>query len=128
MQDGHPLAYFSKKLGPRLLGASTYIRELFSIVEAVGKWRQYLLGRPFIIRTDHRSLRELLTQVVQAPEQQHYLRKLLGFQFTIEYKMGSDNSAADALSRRGEDNSPLFPITCSLAMSTCKYEFMLQLQ
>ncbi|MCI93006.1 hypothetical protein A2U01_0114304, partial [Trifolium medium] len=43
MQDGHPLAYFSKKLGPRLQSASVYIKELHAITEAVLKWRQYLL-------------------------------------------------------------------------------------
>ncbi|KAL9444045.1 hypothetical protein AB3S75_017261 [Citrus x aurantiifolia] len=44
MQSGHPISYFSKKLGPRLRASSTYIKELTTIVEAVHKWRQYLLG------------------------------------------------------------------------------------
>lgn len=54
-QEGHPLAYFSKCLGPRLLHTSTYIRELHAIVAAVCKWRQYLLGRPFVILTNHKA-------------------------------------------------------------------------
>ncbi|XP_062075982.1 uncharacterized protein LOC133780122 [Humulus lupulus] len=99
MQEGHPLAFFSKKLGPKFATASTYSKEMRAIVEAVTKWRQYLLGRHFIIRTDHRSLKELLTQVIQTPEQQQFLHKLMGYQFSIEYKMGKQNSAADALSR-----------------------------
>lgn len=61
MQEGHPLAFFSKKLGPRMMGVSAYQRELKAVVEAVAKWRQYLLRRPFTIRTDHKNLRELLT-------------------------------------------------------------------
>lgn len=69
MQDRHPVAYFSKKLGPKLMGASAYLRELRAVAEAITKWRQYLLGRHFVIRTDHKSLRELLTQVVQTPDQ-----------------------------------------------------------
>ena len=51
------------------------------------------------MRTDHKRLRELLSQVIQTPEQQYYLRKLLGFQFTIEYKKGLHNIAVDLLSR-----------------------------
>ncbi|KAH7518588.1 hypothetical protein FEM48_Zijuj09G0187300 [Ziziphus jujuba var. spinosa] len=104
MQDGHPLEFFSKKSGLRLMGASTYLKELRAVVEAVAKWRQYLLVRHFIIRIDHKSLRELLTQVIQTPEQQQFLRKLMGYQFSIEYKAGKENSATDALSRCHDTN------------------------
>jgi len=99
MQEGHPLAFFSKKLGPKLQAASVYIKELHAITESVLKWRQYLLGHFFVIRTDHKSIKELLQQVIQTPDQQSYVRKLLGFQFRIEYKTGASNKVADALSR-----------------------------
>ena len=72
-------------------------------MEAVQKWRQYLLGREFIIRSDQRSLKELLSQVVQTPDQQFYVRKLMGFKITIEYKSDTANKVADALSRKGEE-------------------------
>ncbi|KAJ7949865.1 Ty3/gypsy retrotransposon protein [Quillaja saponaria] len=54
-QVGHPLAFFSKKLSYKMPKASTYSRELFAIVQVVHKWRQYLLGRRFLILTNHRS-------------------------------------------------------------------------
>ena len=38
MQEGHPLAYFSKKLGPKMQFASTYVRELLALTEAMAKW------------------------------------------------------------------------------------------
>ncbi|VFQ77888.1 unnamed protein product [Cuscuta campestris] len=100
LQRGHPLAFFSKKLGPRRRAASTYHKELYAIVESVQKWRQYLLGREFVIRSDQRSLKDLHGQVIQTPEQQFYIRKLMGFKFRIEYKTGASNKVADALSRR----------------------------
>ena len=65
----------------------------------VRKWRHYLLGHNFIIMTDHRSLKELMSQVIQTPEQQCYLAKLLGYDYTIQYKPGATNVVADALSR-----------------------------
>ena len=40
-----------------------------------------------------------MTQIIQTPKQQTYLSKLLGYDYTIEYQFGSDNAAADALSR-----------------------------
>ncbi|KAJ0940339.1 putative nucleotidyltransferase, Ribonuclease H [Helianthus annuus] len=98
-QDKHPLAYFSKKLCPRMQQASTYHREMYAITQAIAKWRQYLLGHKFTIITDQQSLKRLQDQVIQTPEQQKWLGKLLGFDFDIMYRPGSQNSAADALSR-----------------------------
>ncbi|XP_043697264.1 uncharacterized protein LOC122648058 [Telopea speciosissima] len=99
IQLGHPIAFFSKKLSCQMRAASTYVRELFAITQAVKKWRQYRIGRSFVIRTDHKSLKHLMEQVIQTPEQQCYLTKLLGFTYTISYKPGKENKVADALSR-----------------------------
>lgn len=88
LQDKMPIAFFSKKLGPRRRVTSTYHKELYAIVKVVQKWRQYLLGREFVIRSDQKSLRELLQQVIQTPDQQLYVRKLMGYKFRIEYKTG----------------------------------------
>ncbi|KAL1550842.1 hypothetical protein AAHA92_18755 [Salvia divinorum] len=106
LQDDHPLACFSKKLGPHRRVTSTYHKELYAIVEAVQKWHQYLLGREFVIRSDQKSLKELLQQVIQTPDQQLYARKLMGYKFRIEYKTGTSNRVADALSRRDMDPMP----------------------
>lgn len=105
MQEGRPLAFFSKKLGPRGRISSTYHKELFAIVEAVQKWRQYLLGRELIIRSDQKSLKELLQQIIQTPDQQFYARKLMGYKFKIEYKTGASNRVADVLSRKDMEGS-----------------------
>ncbi|KAJ0441335.1 putative nucleotidyltransferase, Ribonuclease H [Helianthus annuus] len=98
-QDKHPLAYFSKKLCPRMQHASAYHREMYAITQAISKWRQYLLGHHFTIITDQQSLKRLQDQVIQTPEQQKWLGKLLGFDFDIVYRPGTQNGAADALSR-----------------------------
>ena len=98
-QKGHPLAYFSKKLSPKMTNASAYVRELYAITQAVAKWRHYLLEERFLIKTNQQSLKELMSQTVQTPEQQYYLTKLLGYEFDIEYRTGKTNAAADALSR-----------------------------
>lgn len=36
-----------------------YVRELYAMTEGVNKFRHYLLGQQFIIRTDQRALRHL---------------------------------------------------------------------
>ena len=85
-QDNHPIAYFSKKISMRMQKQSAYAREMYVITEAVSKFRHYLLGHKFIIKTDHKSLKEMQGQVIQTPEQQAWLPKLLGFDF-IFYRL-----------------------------------------
>ncbi|XP_058746621.1 uncharacterized protein LOC131619549 [Vicia villosa] len=99
-QDGHPIAFFSKKMCPRMQASSVYVREMFAVTEAVKKWRQYLIGQKFHIYTDQKSLRNLLLQRIQTPEQQKWAAKLQGFNFEIFYKPGKSNLVADALSRK----------------------------
>ena len=60
------------------------------------------MGRPFIIKTDQQSLKYLLHQRIGTPLQHKWLSELLGYAFVVEYKKGSENVKADALSRRGE--------------------------
>ncbi|XP_058784831.1 uncharacterized protein LOC131659692 [Vicia villosa] len=105
-QDGHPIAYFSKKLCPRMQAASVYVREMFAVTEAIKKWRQYLIGQEFHIYTDQKSLRNLLLQKIQTPEQQKWASKLQGFNFEIFYKPGKSNLVADALSRKYSVDTP----------------------
>lgn len=122
IQHGDPICYFSKKLCPKLLHASTYVCELCAITSAVKKWRTYLLGRRFVIHTDQRSLLELMTQFVQTPEQQFYLSKLLGYSYEIVYKPGAQNRVADALSRVDDPTPQLLAITIP------QWDFLLKLR
>ncbi|XP_028215187.1 uncharacterized protein LOC114397318 [Glycine soja] len=110
-QQGHPLAFFSKPFPKKLLSASTYVRELFVVTTAVKKWRQYLLGHRFTIVTDHRSLKELLTQLIQTPEQHTYLARLMGYDYHIIHCFGALNQAANALSRLPEHTSSLMMLS-----------------
>lgn len=69
IQKGHPTCYFNKKFCQKLLNSSTYVRQLCTIITTVKKWRTYLLGRKFTIYTNHKSLRELMKQVIRTLEQ-----------------------------------------------------------
>ena len=75
---------------------------MLAIVKSVRHWRPYLLGRTFTVRTDQRSLKYLMDQQITTPAQAHWLSKLLGYDYKIEYKPGLANQAADSLSRKAE--------------------------
>ncbi|KAF7833242.1 Transposon Ty3-G Gag-Pol polyprotein [Senna tora] len=127
-QNGHPVAFFIKKLSKRLSLASTYVRELYAITQAIMKWRHYLLGRRFVIKKDRKSLRELMHQVVQTSEQQFYLSKLLGFDYEIVYRSGKTNMAADALSRVNEDRANKEPQNTFMVLTECKHQIFEELR
>ncbi|KAJ8765349.1 hypothetical protein K2173_012046 [Erythroxylum novogranatense] len=101
-QNNQPIAIFSEALKGSSLSLSTYDKEMLAVVKAIRKWRPYLLGRPFIVRTDQRSLKYLLEQRISTPTQNRWLPKLLGYDYQIQYKRGVDNQGADALSRQSE--------------------------
>lgn len=86
MQNGQPVVFFGKAISERNSMKSTYEKELKALVHAVLHWRTYLLGRKFVVRKNHRSLRQLLQQNITSPSQQYWVSKLLGFDFEIEYK------------------------------------------
>ena len=101
-QEGHPIAYLSKALSGRNLALSTYDKELLAIVFVVQHWRPYLLGQHFCIITDHQPIKYFLEQRITTPQQQKWLVKLLGYNYSVEYRPGSQNNAFDALSRKAE--------------------------
>lgn len=113
MQDGHPLAYLSKPLGPKSRVLSAYEKEYMAILIAVQTWRAYLQCQEFIILTDQRSLQQLSEQRLHTQWQQKVFTKLLGLQCRIVYK-GVNNHAADALSRCPAPEASCAAITTSV--------------
>lgn len=63
-------------------------------------WCHYLLQAEFFIHTDHHSLVHLNEQRLHTAWQQKVFTRLLGLQYKIIYRKGTENTAADALSRR----------------------------
>ncbi|XP_026378896.1 uncharacterized protein LOC113273377 [Papaver somniferum] len=60
-QEGRPITYYSKPLGPRSMALSTYENELLAVVMAMTRWRHYLQGgssnnsRATILESTHAS-------------------------------------------------------------------------
>ncbi|XP_054260530.1 uncharacterized protein LOC128985173 [Macrosteles quadrilineatus] len=54
--DGRPVAFFSRTLTNSEQKHSSIEKEAYAIVEALRKWRHYLIGRHFRLITDQRSV------------------------------------------------------------------------
>ena len=60
MQDKHPIAYESRKLRGPERSFSIYDKEMLAIMHTLAKFRQYLVGSKFCIKTNHNNLRHFL--------------------------------------------------------------------
>lgn len=103
--DGHwhPCAYVSKALNKAQRNWPTYDKELFAIRHATMKWRVYLSHQPFVVYTDHMPLKYLHAMKDEPPRRHAgFIDWLSALDFMIEYKPGSANGNADALSRRAD--------------------------
>jgi hypothetical protein len=110
MQTGHPLAFISRALGHRTKGLSTFEKEYLAILIIIDQWKPYLQLAEFVIFTNQRSLTHPSDQRLHTYWQQKMFTKLIGLQYKIVYKRGSDNRAVDALSRHPAPSAQLLAI------------------
>ncbi|KAE8898744.1 hypothetical protein PF002_g15984 [Phytophthora fragariae] len=76
-------------------------KELLAMKYALVKFRVHLLGqKPFVIYTDHASLRTATSSPHLSQRMAQWLSFFAEYNFTVEYKPGKQNVLADALSRR----------------------------
>ena len=111
MQQGQPLAYVSKALGPRSRALSVYEKEYMAILLAMEQWRAYLQVHNFVIKIDQKSLAHFQDQMLHTPWKQKALTKQLGFNYEIVYQKGSYNTIDDTLPTRPHDHSKVLSIS-----------------
>jgi hypothetical protein len=73
---------------------------VYALVQAVKKWKHYLLGKETIIHTDHHPLQYLQAQSkIQQTKHYKWMGFLQQFHLVIEYKNGNKNKLENMLSR-----------------------------
>lgn len=101
--SGKPLGiigYYSGALSSHEKNYPVRELELLGVVRSLEHFRYYLLGRKFVLRTDHQSLLSL-KNLDKPPSGRliRHLDKLAEFGYDIQYLKGSENVVADPLSR-----------------------------
>ena len=97
--EERPIAYASRALSKPERNYCTTRKELLAMVSMIKHFRPYLLGREFLLRTDHNCL--IWLQRFKEPEGQlaHWLEVLQEYTFEVVHRRGTLHDNADALSR-----------------------------
>ena len=106
-----PVAFMSRTLTPTETRYAQIEREALAVVFGVTRFNQYLLGRKFTIKTDHRPLVKLLGCNDPIPQLvstriKNWVMKLSAYYYDIQYLEGKENVYADFLSRQPMENVP----------------------
>jgi transposase InsO family protein len=101
-QDGveRVIAYASRSLDRREQNYCVTRKELLAVVHFLKFFKQYLLGRRFVVRTDHAALTWLKRTPEPIGQQARWLEQMEEYTFLIEHRPGVRHGNADAMSRR----------------------------
>ena len=99
-----PVGFASRTLTKAERNYSHLDKEALAIIYGVKKFHQYLHGRTFEIKTDHKPLTHIFrehrgTPTMASARIQRWSLTLGGYDYTIQYKEGKNMANADALSR-----------------------------
>ena len=95
----HAISYISRTLTAAERNYSVTQLECLAVVWAVRTFRPYIHGQKFTIITDHSALRWLFGQPNPSGRLARWIESMMEHNYTVEYRRGTANGNADALSR-----------------------------
>ena len=103
-QNDHPVIYISRNMTSAEQKYCNIEREALAVVFAVTRLRQFLLGRKFTLRTDHKPLQYIFNPSNQIPKlvsarPGRWAITLMAYDYDVQYTPGQDIDHADAMSR-----------------------------
>jgi hypothetical protein len=99
-QDNRPNAYFSEKLNDTKKICSTYDKEFYAMIQALNKWRHYLIPKEFVLYSDNQALQFITKQENLNQRHAKWVEFIHNFTFVTKHISGSAKKFVDALSKR----------------------------
>ena len=94
------VAYASRNMSRAETNYCATRKELLAVVYFTKYFKHYLLGRRFVVRTDHAALQWLRRMPEPVGQQARWIGFLEEFEYEIAHRPGKQHGNADALSRR----------------------------
>ena len=124
------IAFCSYSLTPAQRRYCITQKELLAVICFTRQFRHYLLGRPFVVRTDHNSLTWLMSFKNIEGQLARWMEELAQFDMSVVHGAGKLHVNADALSRIPDNfdyyvnykaGVPLSSLPCFSAENRCKF-------
>ena len=94
------MGFFSRALIGSEGNYAAYELKMYAVVRAIEHFRMYLLGREFLLRTDHAALAKLLRRDLPPTTRVgRWILRLSEYMFRIQHQRGIDYVIADVFSR-----------------------------
>ena len=100
MQEGHPVAFESRKLDAVEQRYNIHEKEMTAVIHCLETWKHYLVGTRFIVVTDNVANTFIKTHKKLIAKQVRWQKFLADFDFVWVHKPSQHNQVADALSRK----------------------------
>jgi hypothetical protein len=99
-QEDRPIEYFNEKLNDVKVKYSTYDKEFYAIIQALKKWRHYLISKEFVLYNDNHAL-QFVTQEEKL-NQRHvkWVECMQNSTFVTKHISGTANKVVDSLSKK----------------------------
>ena len=111
-----PVAYASRGLTGAEKNYSAFLLELQAASWAIGHFHHQLIGKHFLLQTDHRPLTTLTQR--QSRTLNRLQQQMLEHQFSVIHRPGTENEVADWLSRHGHEMEQVNSIEHAVTRAT----------
>jgi hypothetical protein len=99
-QEDRLISYFSEKLNEAKVKYSMHDKDFYAIIQALKKWRHYLIPKEFVLYSDNHVL-QFVTQHEKL-NQRHvkWVEYMKNFTFVTKHIYGTANKVDDSLSEK----------------------------
>lgn len=102
-QEGRPVAYHARTFNQNEMGHPIVEKEAEAVIEAVDKWKHFLICKPFKLITDQQALSFMFDKTnhskIKNTKINRWKYDLAQYQYTVQFRPGKENLGADTLSR-----------------------------